>query len=66
MKNENGSTAAIASETRKPLMISGTSGPRMLVRKEITKNIRNTSHTTNRLEVVDMVWRVFSVIIRYP
>src|SRR3954471_1656534 len=49
MKNANGRIAAIVSDTWKPAMMSGTNGPRILVRKEITKNTKNTTATRNRL-----------------
>src|ERR1700722_20125237 len=49
MKNANGRTAAIVSDTWKSAMMSGTNGPRMFVRKEITKNTKNTTATRNRL-----------------
>ena len=40
MKNANGRMAAIVSDTWKPAMMSGTNGPRIFVRKEITKNTK--------------------------
>ena len=49
MKKANGRIAAIVSDTWKSVMMSGTSGPRMLVRKEITKNTKNTTATKNWL-----------------
>src|SRR3984885_10590169 len=49
MKNANGRIAAIVSDTWKSAMMSGTNGPRIFVRKEITKNTKNTSATRNRL-----------------
>src|SRR5579884_3813035 len=49
MKNANGRIAAIVSDTWNPAMMSGTKGPRIFVRKEITKNTKNTTATTNRL-----------------
>ena len=49
MKNANGRMAAIVSDTWKPVMMSGISGPRIFVRKEITKNTKNTTATRNWL-----------------
>ena len=49
MKNANGRTLAMVSDTWKPVMMSGTRGPRIFVRKEITKNTKNTTPTRNRL-----------------
>src|SRR3984885_4554764 len=49
MKNANGRIAAIVSDTWKSAMMSGTNGPRIFVRKEITKNTKNTTATRNRL-----------------
>jgi hypothetical protein len=45
MKKEKGSTAAAVRLTRKLLMMSGTMGPRMLVRNDITKNTSKTKPT---------------------
>src|SRR5260221_1697821 len=51
MKKANASIPAIPCETWKSRMMSGTSGPRMFVTKEITKKIRNTRATMSRLRV---------------
>src|ERR1700691_870845 len=64
MKNANGRIAAIVSDTWKPAMMSGTNGPRILVRKEITKNTKNTTVTRNRLLPPDPA-RTMDVIVIY-
>jgi hypothetical protein len=46
MKNANGSTATSVRLRLKSSMISGTSGPMMFVRNEMTKNVRKTRPTT--------------------
>jgi hypothetical protein len=52
MKNANGRILAIVSDTWKPAMMSGTNGPRIFVRKEITKKTKNTTPTRARLRPV--------------
>src|SRR5579871_5230895 len=64
MKNPNGRTAAIVSDTRNPVMMSGTSGPRIFVRKEITKKTKNTTATRNRLLPLARSGMVDGVVIR--
>src|SRR5271169_2147491 len=49
MKKQNGSTATIVYDTWKLPIMSGTSGPRMLVRNEMTKKISSTMPTMIRL-----------------
>jgi hypothetical protein len=46
MKNANGSTATIVRLRLKSSMISGTRGPMMFVRNEITKKVSNMRPTT--------------------
>jgi hypothetical protein len=55
MKNENGRKLASARLNAKPLMMSGTSGPRMLVMNEITKKMRNTSNTIGKLRFMPLL-----------
>jgi hypothetical protein len=45
MKKEKGRNPAIPRLKWKPSIMSGTSGPRIFVRKEMTKKINNTSPT---------------------
>jgi hypothetical protein len=45
IKKEKGSTAAAVRLTRKLLMMSGTIGPSMFVRNDITKNTSRTKAT---------------------
>src|ERR1700733_615805 len=49
MKNANGRMAAIVSDTWKSAIMSGTKGPRIFVRKEMTKNTKNTTATRKPL-----------------
>src|ERR1700734_3610567 len=71
MKNAKGRIAAIVSDTWKSAMMSGTNGPRIFVRKEITKNTKNTTATRNPLllqvparTVAVMVMQSFLVDVR--
>src|SRR5579859_5333330 len=64
MKNANGRIAAIVSDTWKSAMMSGTSGPRMFVRKEITKNTKNTTATRKRLLAPVAAFIVAVIVIR--
>ena len=43
-------------------MMSGTMGPRMLVRNDITKNTRKTKPTMKRFRVTDLPFRGYSVV----
>src|ERR1700722_9899710 len=62
MKNANGKIAAIVSDTWKSVMMSGINGPRIFVRKEITKNTKNTTATRNRL-LPPVAARIVDVIV---
>src|SRR4029077_7202307 len=64
MKNANGRIAAIVGDTGKPAMMSGTNGPRIFVRKEITKNTKNTTATRNRLLPAVSARTVDVIVIR--
>src|SRR5580704_68981 len=64
MKNANGRIAAIVSDTWKSAMMSGTNGPRIFVRKEITKNTKNTTATRNRLLLPVPARTVDVIVIR--
>jgi hypothetical protein len=46
MKNAKGSTATVVRLKLKSSMISGTRGPMMFVRNEMTKKVRKMSPTT--------------------
>src|ERR1700678_1689178 len=64
MKNANGRIATIVSDTWNPVMMSGTNGPRIFVRKEITKNTKNTTATRNWLLAAVAARTVDVIVIR--